>query len=64
MAALKLLTTSQVAAKLGYTSVHVIRLTKEGKLKAYAVLENGHLLFTQEQIDASGILPKPRKQQS
>ena len=46
-----LLTTRKAAEKLGYSSVHVCRLVHENKLKPFAVLDNGHNVFTVEAVD-------------
>ena len=46
-----LLTTRKAAEKLGYSSVHVCRLVHENKLKPFAVLDNGHNVFTVEAVE-------------
>lgn len=47
-----LLTTRKAAEKLGYSSRHVCRLVHENKLNPFAVLDNGHNVFTVEVVDA------------
>lgn len=47
-----LLTTRKAAEKLGFSSRHVCRLVHEIKLKPFAVLDNGHNVFTVEAIEA------------
>ena len=46
-----LLTTRKAAEKLGFSSAHVCRLVHENKLKPFAVLDNGHNVFTVEAVD-------------
>ena len=46
-----LLTTRKAAEKLGFSSAHVCRLVHENKLKPFAVLDNGHNVFTVESVD-------------
>ena len=46
-----LLTTRKAAEKLGYSPVHVCRLVHENKLKPFAVLDNGHNVFTVEAVE-------------
>lgn len=47
-----LLTTRKAAEKLGYSSRHVCRLVHENRLQPFAVLDNGHYVFTVEVVDA------------
>ena len=46
-----LLTTRKAAEKLGFSSRHVCRLVHESKLQPFAVLDNGHNVFTVEAVD-------------
>lgn len=46
-----LITTRKAAEKLGFSSVHVCRLVHENKLKPFAVLDNGHNVFTVEAVE-------------
>ena len=46
-----LLTTRKAAEKLGFSSAHVCRLVHENKLKPFAVLDNGHNVFTVEAVE-------------
>lgn len=46
-----LLTTRKAAEKLGFSSVHVCRLVHENKLTPFAILDNGHNVFTVESVD-------------
>lgn len=47
-----LLTTRKAAEKLGFSSRHVCRLVNENKLIPFAVLDNGHNVFTVEAVEA------------
>ena len=49
---MQLLTTRKAAEKLGYSSRHVCRLVHENRLQPFAVLDNGHNVFTVEVVDA------------
>lgn len=49
---MNLLTTRKVAENLGFSSRHVCRLVHENKLKPFAVLDNGHNVFTPQEIAA------------
>ena len=46
-----LLTTRKAAEKLGFSARHVCRLVHESKLQPFAVLDNGHNVFTVESVD-------------
>ena len=46
---LTLLTTRELAARLGVTRQHIARLVREGKLAPACTLANGSHLFTEEQ---------------
>ena len=46
-----LLTTRKAAEKLGFSARHVCRLVHENKLTPFAVLDNGHNVFTVEAVD-------------
>jgi hypothetical protein len=47
-----LLTSRKAAENLGFSSRHVCRLVHEKKLKPFAVLDNGHNVFTVEAVEA------------
>lgn len=47
-----LLTTREVAQKLGYSSRHVCRLVNEQKLKPFAKLQNAQNVFLPEAVEA------------
>ncbi|WP_165930126.1 hypothetical protein [Flavobacterium sandaracinum] len=49
---MKLLTTRKVAENLGFSTRYVCLLVKSDKIKPFAVLDNGHNVFTNEAIEA------------
>jgi hypothetical protein len=46
-----LLTTRKAAEKLGFSTRYVCELAKTNKLQPFAVLDNGHNVFTSQSIE-------------
>jgi len=61
---IKLLTTRKVAEQLGFSSRHVCRLVHENKIKPFAVLDNGHNVFTIEAVEVYKAEKEVLKQKS
>jgi hypothetical protein len=46
-----LLTTRKAAEKLGFSTRYVCELAKTNKLQPFAVLDNGHNVFTSQSVE-------------
>ncbi|SHL02733.1 MerR family transcriptional regulator [Flavobacterium xanthum] len=57
-----LITTRKAAETLNFSSRHVCRLVNENKLTPFAVLDNGHNVFTKEAIEAFKLKRESRKE--
>jgi excisionase family DNA binding protein len=48
----RLMTTREIASRLGFSPAHVRRLAREGELPVIRLTEHGHLRFEPEEVEA------------